>query len=118
SRATWSSPPSVTRKGGGLGTRALLADGLSADAAIVTEPTDLTVAIAHKGYVAFEIETTGRAAHGSEADPNADAILKMGPVLTELAALEQQLLAGPRHPRLGRGSLHASLIEGGQEGSS
>ena len=50
---------------GALGTRALLAAHARFDAAIVTEPTDLQVAIAHKGFVGFEIETRGRAAHGS-----------------------------------------------------
>jgi len=36
-----------------------------ADGAVVTEPTDLQVAIAHKGFEWVEIETEGRAAHGS-----------------------------------------------------
>src|ERR687895_561688 len=38
---------------------------VSADAAVVTEPTELQVAIAHKGFAWFEIEVDGRAAHGS-----------------------------------------------------
>ena len=79
-----------------------------------TRPTLLCL----KGFAAFEIETRGRAAHGSDADPDADAILKMAPVLTGLAALEQRLGSGRGHPLLGTGSLHASLIEGGQEASS
>ena len=36
-----------------------------ADAAVVTEPTDLDIAVAHKGFQWIEIETRGRAAHGS-----------------------------------------------------
>ena len=36
-----------------------------ADGGVVTEPTDLRVAIAHKGFEWVEIETEGRAAHGS-----------------------------------------------------
>lgn len=103
---------------GGTGTRALLRSGRRFDAAIVTEPTDLRVGIAHKGFLGFEIETIGVAAHGSRPDEGEDAILAMGPVLGALAALEQRLERGPRHPLLGRGSLHASLIEGGQEPSS
>ena len=47
-----------------LGTEEVTAD-LSADAAIVTEPTELRVAIAHKGFLWYELETSGRAAHGS-----------------------------------------------------
>jgi acetylornithine deacetylase len=102
----------------GAGTKALLASGLRADAAIVTEPTDLDVAIAHKGYTGFSIETTGRAAHGSRPERGIDAIALMGPVLVELAALAERLRTGAGHRLLGPGSLHASLIEGGQEYSS
>ena len=103
---------------GGSGTRALLHAGERFDAAIVTEPTDLDVAIAHKGFVGFEVETRGRAAHGSRPDLGIDAILKMGPVLSELDELDQRMQAGRRHPLLGAASLHASLIEGGQEAST
>jgi acetylornithine deacetylase len=103
---------------GGIGTKALLASGREADAAIVTEPTDLAVAIAHKGFAAFEIETAGRAAPGSQPELGEDAILAMGPVLVELEALNRRLQGGPAHPLLGPASLHASLVEGGQEASS
>src|SRR4029077_11737757 len=36
-----------------------------ADAAIVTEPTDLSIAIGHKGFAWVEVEVRGKAAHGS-----------------------------------------------------
>jgi acetylornithine deacetylase len=85
-----------------------------ADAAIVTEPTELELTVAHKGFAWIEIEVTGVAAHGSRPELGVDAILKMGPILTGLTELEQRL--GQRaHPSLGPGSLHASLIEGGRE---
>jgi len=89
-----------------------------ADAAIVAEPTDERVCIAHKGFVAWEIETVGRAAHGSRPDLGVDAIARMGGVLVALEKLDRRLQAGQAHPLLGRGSVHASLIEGGQEYSS
>ena len=57
----------------------------AAAAAIVTEPTEEVVAIAHKGFVAFEIETAGFAAHGSRPDLGIDAIAAMGPVLSGIA---------------------------------
>jgi acetylornithine deacetylase len=103
---------------GGLGTRALLATDARFDAAIVTEPTDLDVAIAHKGFVGFEIETRGVAAHGSRPDLGVDAILAMAPVLAELRELDRRMQAGRRHPLLGTASLHASVIDGGQEFST
>jgi acetylornithine deacetylase len=100
-----------------VGTEAAL-EHVTADAAIVVEPTALRVTVAHRGFVGFEIETAGVAAHGSRADLGVDAIAKMGPVLVRLAELEARLEAGPRHPLAGSGSVHASLIEGGQELSS
>jgi acetylornithine deacetylase/succinyl-diaminopimelate desuccinylase-like protein len=90
----------------------------TADAAIVTEPTELRVAVAHRGFVAFEIETEGRAAHGSRPELGVDAIARMGDVLVRLAELDRTLRSHPTHPHLGSGSLHAGLIEGGQEYSS
>ena len=89
-----------------------------ADAAIVTEPTALDLCIAHKGFAWCEIATIGVAAHGSLPEIGVDAIMKMGHVLLGLQELGQSLQAKPSHPLLGHGSVHASLIEGGQELSS
>jgi acetylornithine deacetylase len=88
------------------------------DFAIVTEPTDERLAIAHRGFACFEIETEGFAAHGSLPDIGIDAIARMGSVLVRLEELAARLHAGFRHPLLGTGSVHASLITGGQEYSS
>jgi acetylornithine deacetylase len=83
----------------------------------VTEPTEIELVIAHKGFVWIEIEVTGVAAHGSRPHLGVDAIVKTGPILTALGALDAAL--GERtHPLLGRGSVHASVIEGGVELSS
>src|SRR6266576_1481900 len=100
-----------------LGTSAVL-EKYHADAAIVTEPTELRLCLAHKGFVCLEVETTGVAAHGSRADIGVDAIAHMGTVLTGVLELNERLQSGPRHPLLGAGSIHASLIEGGQEMST
>ena len=92
-------------------------EAVEADAAVVTEPTGLAVAIAHKGFVWAEIEVSGRAAHGSQPELGVDAIVKSGPLLTALGELDVAL-GESRHPLVGRGSVHASLIEGGAELSS
>jgi acetylornithine deacetylase len=100
-----------------LGTRTVI-EHVSADCAIVAEQTGLgRVCVAHKGFAWMRIATRGRAAHGSNADLGIDAILHMGHVLSELEALGEQL-ARREHPLLGRATVHASLIEGGQELSS
>jgi acetylornithine deacetylase/succinyl-diaminopimelate desuccinylase-like protein len=100
-----------------IGTEAVL-QRVRADGAIVPEPTDLQLAVAHRGFVGFEIETLGVAAHGSRPDLGVDAIAKMGHVLVALEQLGERLSSGPRHPLAGTGAVHASLIEGGQEMSS
>ncbi|ASN82681.1 M20/M25/M40 family metallo-hydrolase [Deinococcus ficus] len=100
-----------------LGMQAVL-EHVTADAAIVTEPTELGVSVAHKGFTWHEITTHGRAAHGSRPDLGVDAIAHMGRVLGELEALGRELATRDAHPLLGHGSLHASLISGGQELSS
>lgn len=100
----------------GLGTLDVAAR-YRADAALIAEPTEYELVVAHKGFVWLEAEIQGAAAHGSI--PGApDAIIQMGGLLSELGALNRRLLAGPRHALLGTGSLHASLISGGQELSS
>jgi acetylornithine deacetylase len=100
-----------------VGTEAV-ASSLRADAAIVTEPTDMQIVIAHRGFVHLEIETEGWAAHGSRPDLGIDAIAKMGRVLVGIEELDRRLRADPTHALLGSGSVHASLVEGGQEYSS
>ena len=92
--------------------------GWHADAAIVTEPTELDIYVAHKGFAWLEVETMGTAAHGSRPDLGVDAIVKMGKVLAGLEDLDRSLHAHPSHRLLKSGSVHASLITGGQELSS
>jgi acetylornithine deacetylase len=86
-----------------------------ADAAIVTEPTDLQLAVAHKGFAWIEIATRGRAAHGSRPAEGRDAIMRMGRVLAALEARDRELQARPSQGRQGVASLHASIISGGRE---
>jgi acetylornithine deacetylase len=60
----------------------------------------------------------GVAAHGSRTDLGIDAIVRMGHVLVALEQHDDRLQSGRHHPLAGTGSVHASLIEGGQELSS
>jgi acetylornithine deacetylase len=89
-----------------------------ADAAIVTEPSHLEVTLSHKGFVWFDITVIGRAAHGSRPELGIDAIAKSGHFLVALESLATRLQQNPSHAILHSGSIHASLIAGGQELSS
>lgn len=91
---------------------------VQADAAIITEPTELRLCVAHKGFTWHEVVTHGVAAHGSRPDLGVDAIAQMGRVLAKISDWQRELEARPSHPLLGHGSVHASLIAGGQELSS
>ena len=90
----------------------------TADACVVTEPTDLQIGVGHKGFAWLEIDTRGVAAHGSRPKDGRDAIFSMGRVLHRLEALDRELQQRPPHPVMATASLHASIIEGGREWSS
>jgi len=94
-----------------------VAGSVTADAAIVTEPTgdEISIAIAHKGFTWHHIVVHGRAAHGSKPQEGVDAIAHMGHVLVAVDRLAGRLGESPGHPLLGPGSVHASIIEGGRE---
>ena len=107
----------VDEEYGSIGTEALLADWerWRADAVVIAEPTELAISIAHRGFVWADIEVFGVAAHGSRPHLGVDAIVKMGKVLRALDEHDRQLRAHASHDLLGGGSLHASIIQGGDE---
>jgi len=88
---------------------------VTADAAIVTEPTDLQLCRAHRGFIWFDVDSTGRAAHGSRYQEGIDANMRMGRFLAKLDELEKALRQRTPHPLAGPPSLHASKIHGGSE---
>jgi acetylornithine deacetylase len=88
-----------------------------ADGAIVTEPTDLELALAHKGFVWVDVTTRGRAAHGSRPEEGIDANMHMGRVLARLNRLEKKLRSREGHRLVGAPSLHAAQIAGGTASS-
>ena len=97
-----------------IGTEAV-ARSYTADAAIVTEPTDLDLCLAHRGFMWVEIETRGRAAHGSRPEEGIDAVAHMGRVLVALEAYAAELAQRPHPPLVTPPSVHASIIAGGRE---
>lgn len=97
-----------------LGAEALVR-AWTADMAIVTEPTDLRLAVGHKGFAWLDIVTRGRAAHGSRPEEGRDAIVMMGRALVALAERDAALQALSPVPFQGTGSLHASIVTGGRE---
>ena len=98
---------------GSLGTADLVRH-IRTDAAIVTEPTAVQICLAHKGYLWIEVETRGRAAHGSRFEQGVDANMRMGRFLAGLDRLERDLRSRKPHALVGPPSLHAATIHGGE----
>jgi acetylornithine deacetylase len=96
-----------------IGTAALLAGGVVAAGAVVTEPTRLAVVPVHKGFAGIEVTLTGRAAHGSRYDLGRDANRDAAALLMAVDRFEREQLAMRTHPRLGRASIHAGMVTGG-----
>ncbi|WP_298788598.1 ArgE/DapE family deacylase [uncultured Marinococcus sp.] len=87
----------------------------NADACIITEPTDMKLVAAHKGFLWGKVTTHGKSAHGSRWDLGQSAITKMGPIITALDQFDKSILRNKTHDLLGPASMHVSLIDGGTE---
>lgn len=90
-----------------------LVQHVRADAAILTEPTNLRICCAHRGFAWIEIITQGRATHGARHHEGIDANMHMGRILVEIENLSRDLLQRDSHPLLGTASVHVPLIQGG-----
>lgn len=93
-----------------IGTDALV-QAVKADAAILTEPTNCRICIAHKGFLWLTLTTSGKAAHGSLYMQGVDAVAHMGYLLRDLDTFNAT--APHNHPLLERASAHAGFIRGG-----
>jgi acetylornithine deacetylase len=84
------------------------------DACILVECTGLDVVTEHGGFAWYEIESRGVEAAGADPEHGVDAIALLAPVLGGISALDAELATRPRVV-YGRGSIHASTIEGGTQ---
>ena len=97
---------------------ALAAAAVRADAAIVTEPSELNLVLAHRGFAWFEIELTGLAAHGSMPHQGVDAIAHAGLVMRALDELRGRFESTLPHPLLGFSAVRVSMISGGSDAAT
>ncbi len=84
-----------------------------ADGCILTEPSDLELVLAHKGFVWLEVVTRGVAVHGSRWQEGVSAIGRMARIVAELERFDREELRPRRHSLLGPPSLHCATIAGG-----
>jgi len=84
------------------------------DVAIVAEPTELDVVVAHRGAARWMIRTTGRACHSSNPTQGENAIYKMAKVLSRLEDYAGTLAGRVTpHPLCGPATLSVGVISGG-----
>lgn len=105
----------VDEENGQAGSRALARNGISAGLAIVGEPTRLQVVTAHKGSLWLELETQGRAAHGSTPQFGHNAIHDMARIVDFLQTDYVAQLKHRHHPLLGHATANVGVICGGAQ---
>ncbi|MGQ9462580.1 MAG: M20 family metallopeptidase [Candidatus Fervidibacter sp.] len=103
----------VDEENGFKGVQKLVSSGFKADYAIVGEPTELNIAIAHKGTVRGSIFTYGVSAHTSHPEKGVNAIMKMAKVIQALERYDSELRMQV-YPLVGNPTLTVTFIQGGR----
>jgi acetylornithine deacetylase len=80
----------IGEESGGVGTLAAILRGHVPDAAIIAEPTGLSLLTSQAGCLMFRLRVAGRAAHGASRYLGVSAVEKFGPVMGALLALEKK----------------------------
>jgi succinyl-diaminopimelate desuccinylase len=84
------------------------------DLAVITEPTQLDVVVAHRGVIRWTVSTEGQAAHSSQPELGTNAIYRMAQVVRVMEDIASTL--GDRilpHPLCGGATLSVGTIHGG-----
>jgi succinyl-diaminopimelate desuccinylase len=105
----------VDEENGQAGSRALVAAGLKADLAVVGEPTRLRCVTAHKGDLWLQLETRGKAAHGSRPELGRNAVHEMARIVDLFETTYASRLRRRRHPLLGHATVSVGTIAGGSQ---
>lgn len=92
----------IGEEDGGVGALSTVLRGHTADAAVVMEPTELKVAPAHSGALAFTVEVPGRSAHACVREEGVSAIEKFIPLFNALRELETERNRGINDPLYAR----------------
>jgi acetylornithine deacetylase len=82
--------PVIGEEDGGLGTYDLMRRGITADACVIPEPTDLDIIPANGGALTFRLHVPGQAIHASRRTEGVSAITNFTSVLPALEALERR----------------------------
>ena len=107
---------------GGQGTLAAIRYECRADMAIITEPSNLDVVVAHAGAITFELTVPGRAAHASQRREGVSALDKLFVLTRALEADEARRNAAETDPLMTALGLPyptiIGIVEGGEWAST
>lgn len=101
-----------------LGTIALLESEVTFDAAIVGEPTNLTIATAHRGLEWITVDFIGKAVHGGAQEAGNNAIEMASDYIQLLKEKLTPVVQAETHPLIGSSSYNLGKIEGGTQPST
>lgn len=96
-----------------IGMKQFLKENIEVDYAIISEPTDLDIAIGHKGTARYRIKTKGTAGHAAFVTNPDNAIEKMNTILTKLFEYSNSIRSLKPHGFLGSATSNITTIEGG-----
>lgn len=83
---------------GGQGTLAAIRAGAVGDMAIITEPTNLDIVVAHAGAITFRLTVPGRAAHASRRHEGVSALANLQTLVAALEADEARRTGAETEP--------------------
>ena len=102
----------IDEEGAGLGARRLVEQGIRADCAVITEPTELGLVRVSNGQVNLELLVRGQSAHGSSPESGKNAIEAAARIIMALGDQARRLRARV-HPLIGPTTLNVGTIHGG-----
>ena len=105
----------VDEENGQAGSRFVAKSGFKADLSIVGEPTRLQIVTAHKGDLWLQLETRGKAAHGSRPELGRNAVHQMAKIVDLLETDYAKQLRKRRHPLLRHATVNVGTISGGRQ---
>lgn len=94
------------------GTRALIAHGVEADWAVLSEPTAMALVVANRGLMNYRLVVKGSSVHASSPELGRNAVTAAARLVLELEALGDEL-ATRRHRLFGPPNLTVGTIHGG-----
>jgi acetylornithine deacetylase/succinyl-diaminopimelate desuccinylase family protein len=102
----------VDEEHGGNGMQQLVDDGVSADAAVIGEPTGLNVCTAIKGVARYEVSVHGESCHSGQPDEGQDAIRGLRELLDRIERLDAAL-ESTSHEVLAHEDVTVTEVSGG-----